>query len=456
MRKWLSFLLILGIICGLAVPGGALTLHFRYPESQRVLLNPYIGNMAWGDSTSEREQPFTLVYCDATWAQLEAEKGVYDFSAWEEEYHLEHWRAEGKHVVFRLVLDRPGSKKHMDIPQWLYDEIDGDGEYYRISYGRGFTPNYANPVLMEAHARLVEALGEQYGDDPLFAYVQLGSMGHWGEWHIHDSVADMPPEDVRDAYVAPYPEAFPNAFLLMRRPFTHVVKYGTGLYNDSAGDVESTERWLRWIDEGGDFTENDEEGGLVAMPLAWQTVPIGGELSTYHERPDYLEEDMREDTFRLFAESHASWIGPGSFVEVERDGPLQPPLDELLTRIGYRLRVSEMMVDTATDEAVTFRLVWENTGNAPFYFGWQPTARITSAAGEVWTQALELNLLELLPGAPQETRFSLSAAALSGEYTMEVGIVNPQTGEAGVSLAMGVAERDGWHELCSVSLSDDR
>ena len=41
-------------------------------------------------------------------------------------------------------MDVPGEEKHMDIPEWLYDKIEGQGTWYDMEYGKGFSPNYQN------------------------------------------------------------------------------------------------------------------------------------------------------------------------------------------------------------------------------------------------------------------------------------------------------------------------
>ena len=55
--------------------------------------------------------------------------------------------------ILRFVMDLPGEKKHMDIPKWLYDLTGGDGKSYKVSYGRGYCPDYGNAELIAAHAR---------------------------------------------------------------------------------------------------------------------------------------------------------------------------------------------------------------------------------------------------------------------------------------------------------------
>ena len=62
----------------------------------------------------------------------------------------------------------------------------------------------------------------------------------------------------------PWLEAFPGVNMLMRRPFHIAEAYGMGLYNDMTGHKESTEEWLTWIQEGGDYGQAEEKR------CAWQ------------------------------------------------------------------------------------------------------------------------------------------------------------------------------------------
>ena len=91
-------------------------------------------------------QPHTLIYADLTWREFEPQEGAFDFSAFEARNQLQRWSAEGKRVVFRFVLDKPGLEKHIDIPDWLFEKIGGDGDFYDTDYGMGFSPNYANQI----------------------------------------------------------------------------------------------------------------------------------------------------------------------------------------------------------------------------------------------------------------------------------------------------------------------
>ena len=56
--------------------------------------------------------------------------------------------------------------------------------------------------------------------------------GTGGEWHVNISagIQSLPEESVRERYMIPWTEAFPDSMILMRRPFSEGEHYGTGLY----------------------------------------------------------------------------------------------------------------------------------------------------------------------------------------------------------------------------------
>ena len=453
MNGFARLLAALLITVGMALPcasARAWTVTARYPASDATLQNPFIGNAVWASDTPEHEQPFTLVYADLTWADFEPAEGRFDFAGFEERNQLALWRTLGKRVIFRFVMDVPGSRKHMDIPEWLYQATGKDGSAYHVTYGRGYSPNYANPLLIQAHADAIAALGERYGADPLIAYVELGSLGHWGEWHVHEQIGDMPPRDVCEQYVLPYFEAFPAAKLMMRRPFAIAAQRGMGLYNDASGSPQSTQIWLDWIRLGDGNGTADGNRLLLPMPDAWRTAPIGGELATTEKREKLLGL-LFAQTLDLFTQSHTSWIGPGSFSEVPRDGETQEALDRLMNTVGYRLRVDRCTAADAPSGGLSLRLVWQNDGIAPFYFDWQPSLRIDGADGSRAVLPLPFRLPEVQPGEAFTVETTLPGNLLPAEgCTLSVGIVDPATDEAGVMLAMITDEKALWYTLLSI------
>lgn len=191
-----------------------------FPNAQ-IGYAPMIDTAEAGDAT--------LRYLELTWREAEPEEGVYAWEAISEKYDFASLREQGIHLVLRFVCDVPGRETHLDIPDWLYAQTR-DGSWYDTDYGKGYSPNYANAVFRAAHHRVLYALAEFLGRDNFVSYVELGSLGHWGEWHIKskEGLVPMPDEAIRDEYAADYLAAFPTAKLLMRRPFNIAAKHQLG------------------------------------------------------------------------------------------------------------------------------------------------------------------------------------------------------------------------------------
>ncbi|MDE8688442.1 DUF4832 domain-containing protein, partial [Streptococcus gordonii] len=86
-------------------------------------------------------------------------------------------------------------------------------------------------------------------------------------------------------------------------------KHGFGLYNDMVGEKESTKVWLDWIKSGGDYDQEEAKDGLVAMPDAWQTAPIGGEFTSAVSMKNILK-NILEQPIKEVQQSHTSFLGP--------------------------------------------------------------------------------------------------------------------------------------------------
>ena len=182
-----------------------------YSESQKPLDNPLTG---YAPPAQEAEEcaDSRLVYIGITWDMWEPRQGEYDIEGLEETFHLKRWKEENKHAVLRFICDLPGEEGHMDIPRWLYEKTR-DGEFYDTDYGAGYAPNYGNDYFRERHSLAIQALAEYCNKDDFVAYVEIGSLGHWGEWHTNtdEGLSLLPDAQVCWQYVLDYSDHFHNA-----------------------------------------------------------------------------------------------------------------------------------------------------------------------------------------------------------------------------------------------------
>ncbi len=409
--------------------------ELTYEKGESSALNPYKGFVAWADEDAERNMDFSLVYVDILWSEFEQEEGVYDIAALEEKYHFSKWRKEGKKAVFRIVLDSPGDERHIDIPKWLYD-MTGDGVYYDISYGMGYCPDYANPVLMEKHRQLLKVLAQRYGKDDFLAYIELGSLGHWGEWHIHEDIGLQLLPEVYEAYVGQYLEEFPGKKLLMRRTFRIAGENGIGLYNDSFAREGETNRFIDWIKNGGDY--EDVPDALTPMPDAWKNAPLGGEISSSIDRMAAL--DDADALMKTLKALHVTFIGPTNWLGKELSDEQLKEEKRIADALGYDFYVSGVTIRSKGGEK-TCDIELENAGCAPLYYPYDIHIKLTGEEYEEERTLQEYDLTALLP----ENSITISFPLPQEAESLSIALMNNDSD--GIYLSNDT-ERDGyWQKL---------
>lgn len=418
----------------------------QYKESQAAFGNPLMGYApsAWYNEVSE---DISLLYMDITWAELEPEEGVYNWASIDEENQISRWRKEGKHLVFRFVCDIPGEEAHMDIPEWLYEKSGKAGKWYDGEYGKGFAPDYNNPTIISCHEQAVKALGEHFGQDGLISYVELGSLGHWGEWHVNysEGIQRIPREAVREKYILPWTEAFPDARILMRRPFASAEKYGFGLYNDMTGQPEATQSWFDWINNGGEYDQTGEKNVIVPMKDFWKTAPSGGEFTSSLSMEEMLDTNL-SGTVEMIREAHTTFLGPKIPDENYVDG-----YKEVLKNMGYRLWISMAELKN-TAKGSRLKLTWENSGVAPMYKEWPVYVYIEDESGKLVEKSrISIKISSLLPGEKATTLTALETERLNSllekGYRLSVGIEDPMTELPCVRFAMEALYQEGKNYL---------
>ena len=446
-RKYLFFictLLVILVTCIVLFTNRSQAIE--YAMTDEPITNPLMGWAPWA-TIKESEQPHTLVYADLTWRELEPEEGVYNFETFEAKNQFERWRAEGKRVVFRFVLDVPASESHLDIPNWLYEKMEGDGDFYDHEYGKGFSPNYANPILIAYHQKVIAALGERYAQDDFIAYIELGSLGHWGEWHVksNSGIRPLPATEIRNSYVKHYLTAFPNTYLLMRRPFSIAENANIGFYNDMTADYRSTMTWLDWIQNGGAYDQTKEADALSALPNQWQIAPIGGEQTSSSNDADVYQASLSQ-TIELLKLSHTTFIGPNGAYEIERGGDLQDGVDQVLASIGYRLFIEKIKIPVKIHwgKQISISLAFSNGGVAPMYYNWHVFLYLFDDQNNLINVfTVDMDIRAILPDEPYNVDFTFPIGTLqNGKYSLGIAVHDPATNLPAVQFAMDNSRDD--------------
>lgn len=384
----------------------------------------------------------TLVYVELTWRDWEPEEGMYNTRGLEELNHLTKWKEQGKKVVFRFICDNPTSEIHMDIPDWLYEKTGRDGKAYDNSYGMGYAPNYENEIFIKEHEKAINALGAFYGNDNFFCYIEIGSLGHWGEWHVNyleeEGIPRIPEVLTCQKYITPYVNSFPYAKFLMRRPFEWVSRLQMGVYNDMVGNEAETEIWLDWLKQGGLYEQPIVRWELEAVPDIWEINPVGGEFNSEMSMEEMLYNNL-STTISLLEKSHMTFIGPKAPIDENNAGGYAEGVNAVLNALGYRYEITKSWIHISKDKKeYQVALYWKNTGVAPLY--WERPVRLYIFDEEeqiVRSQEIEISLSGLYGQETTVTYSSIEKASLdNGSYKIGVAILDPITYEPDIQLGM--------------------
>nr|WP_285891260.1 DUF4832 domain-containing protein [Paenibacillus pasadenensis] len=454
-------------------------------ELDSPLNNPFKG---WAPTakTTGYPQPHKLVYAGVTWKELEPVKGKLDFDAVEKTNNFAHWKSKGVKIVFRFIMDSPTGEAHRDIPDWLYDEMvaagDSPGTVYNDTTGRmgagnnrGFSPNYSSKVVIQRHKMAVDAIAARYNTNARpVAFVQIGSLGHWGEFHTWpytetpaSSVSthftgEFPPNDVSNQYIQHYIDAFAGKEDKMQVMIRRSVGLATsnnkgmklGMFNDVFGDKPSFDSDWGWYTGTQNGYWDDLGQKQPGNPNFWDTRISAGEFYSGEVgmKASLTEGSGFDETMRQTEMSKVSWLGPNSPAALPAGNSLQGNMDKMKKRMGYHLVLKEVTHPAAlAGSSFKITLKVENAGVQHFPFHWPLELQLRKGDTVVAKKRTTADLRTWRTGTYTVTDSIPIASLASGKYDISVAIINPETSRAGIDFANKGRFPIGSYKLGSVS-----
>ncbi|MCL2163164.1 MAG: DUF4832 domain-containing protein [Oscillospiraceae bacterium] len=478
-----------------------------YPiENYNLIYNPHRGQAPSSLSVTNNVR---MSYQEMTWRQFEATKGQYNFNALNNT-SLMNVKNAGNFVNLRFQTDDlAGSPPNMDIPTWLFNEMEawrdpvtgepfpltegapapgpGDpiqaGVFYNSSgVGRGFAPNYSHPLFIEYHEKAIQALAAEIAkpDSPwsAVANMQIGSLGHWGEYHNwpEEDSGKFPYLSVSEQIVQHYIDAFadnPNVQLAMRYANPQQGLNNLGLFNDLIGQYSDTIGWVSWFTNGrpdhwkyADTYWNagktiEEYLADAANPDFWKYSLSCGEYGnngTSQSQSDGGVMQMLDATRK----SHSSVIGPrgpnpNTNPSNASNQAVAKNIDAVYDILGYIYVVEEFSVDDEygaypgffPGAEVEVNMTVNNKGVAPFYRVWPLEISLIDESGNVaqsWITNVDIR--EWLPGRNDvKIPLNLPLDTDLGNYTWAVAIMNPETNAPSIDFNIYGKRADGKYAM---------
>jgi len=433
------------------------------PAISGPLANPGNGVARFHDQDLNlADYPATgLEYRRYYWSEVEPQEGQYNFALVDEGFAAAAAHQPPMNVGLRfMILDGPESGS--EIPQWLIDKgIKGTW----TPDHKTFAPDLDDPTYIAYARRLLQAFGARYNNNPELAFIDIGMVGAWGEWH-NSNFPNLPPLQERyspallNRYVDMHFSAFPDTPKIMLingyDSVAYAAKKGAGWRADCWGDWRNFS--ATWSHMANDYPERIT-AAQAAWPEfndAWKKAPVSleicGHMAEWLTEQKYTREEVQA-TFDWALAQHASTLNIKSteIPKVYRD-----IVDKALTKIGYRFRVVSLThpASARAGQALSLTSQWSNDGVAPIYLRYTLAWRLQDKRGSTVAQgSTGDDIRQWLPGRHSSAYQLVTPRNLAaGRYQLDVALVD-KSNNARIQLANEGKLSDGWYLLSSVVIN---
>jgi hypothetical protein len=216
------------------------------------------------------------------------------------------------HVIWRVFIHYP--KSELRLPQYLldanvtlYNRTDDNGKI-------GYAPSYNDPLVLKAMENFIAAFGKAFDGNKGLAFLQVGLLGKWGEWHTFPQKGYISNETQRSV-AGWYQKAFAKTPLQVRYPDKLLMIPGAGVHDDSFASTTIGDPGNTWPDVQ-KFNQTS----------FWKTAVMGGEtlpqLQPHVFKPEYKRGyvyrdpnaksttniTFKEDFFECVNTTHATYM----------------------------------------------------------------------------------------------------------------------------------------------------
>lgn len=391
-------------------------------------------------NAGEIHQPYSMVFQYGSWKQLEPSEGDFHFDEWEESWNVK--QAEGRHIIFRIYIDYPS--RPSGLPDWLRKKGVKETPYQ--SYGGGMSPDYNDPQMIAAMQRLIAALGKRYNNHPRIAFIQLGLLGYWGEWHTYPESAAYASKDTERKIIDAYRTAFPDKSLMVRY----------------SRDYSGQQSWIGFHDDMFPAdTDNGEAWSFLAGLRAtgrtknFRQAVVGGEMEP-HKASQWMGAGFTT-TSEMLRRAHFSWVGPYCpALEISKDTLSLKRSQSLVRAMGYEYRLTEVRhpESIAVGRPIRIHLKGSNDGVAPFYYPWRVQFALIDHNGKLAdVEDTDWNIRSWQSGSFTEEA-TAEFSALPGRYQLAVGIQDPWKKRPAIRFANKLKVQNGWTIVSEITVKE--
>lgn len=416
----------------------------------------------YGEHLSKQKYPDTgIEYQRFYWSELEPQEGQYNFALVDEAFTEAARHQPAMNVGLRfMALDGPesGSK----IPTWLINKgIKG----IWTPDGKTFMPDLDDPIFMGYVQRLLNAFGQRYDGNPELAYLDIGMVGSWGEWHNSNFPGVKPlleryTSQLLNRYVDMHFAAFPRTPKIMLisggDSLVYAAKKGAGWRADCWGDWRNFN--ATWSHMRDDYPSRLEaaKSSWSGFSQAWQKAPVSLEICGYMPEWRSVQHYTREEVQTTLNWALAQHVSTVNLKSREVPQEYRDLVDNALAKMGYRFRVMSLTHEASrrAGQTLTLKSDWSNDGVAPIYLRYNLAWRLQDTKGKTQEQGnTGDDIRQWLPGSHHtEYQMKTPDSLPPGQYSLEVALLD-ESGKSRIQLANEGRQPDGWYSLSSITVN---
>jgi hypothetical protein len=427
-------------------PGMGWVLHY-YDNS----LRPYGYRLAAWD-TVEDFPGLSVVYLRLAWSYLEPEEGKFNWSV--VDTPARRWISRGKQVAFRFTCSESGRDQAYATPRWV-EKAGAKG--YRFTPGKGVDSNGANwepdfddPVFLSKLDHFLAAAAARYDGNPEVAFLDVGSLGVWGEGHTFSSTRKPYTAGTVKRHIDLHLKHFPHTLLAANDDFAsqgrgqetiaYALEKGLTLRDDSI------------LVQGGGKEYLSAE---MAQPF-WPKLPVVLESEHYggsKQRGVWGDGLKYLEAVEKYHASYASihWY-PREFLAENRD-----LVERMNQKLGYRLQLVEATLEAGQKLGVNW--TWWNVGVAPALPGGHPAVTLKDdrdgIAAVFVDEGFDVRSLppESAKPATRALEFAYPPSLEPGRYSVFVS-VGTRTGTARIALPYPAEDGQRRYKIGTIEIEE--
>lgn len=418
------------------------------------------------------------LYIRLAWAYLEPTEGQFNWAVIDD--LIKKWTNHGLGISFRISCKETSTdrvEQQFATPKWVM-EAGAKGGYYRAGKPAGpdapWEPEFDDPVFLEKLEHFLLAFAARYDGQPWLRYLDVGSIGDWGEGHTWAGSRKKYGFDTRKLHVDLHLKYFRKTQLIIsddfvyetgapderRRMHEYVISHDIGYRDDS-------------ILVDGYFAGYSATATVRSPELftaAWQRLPAVLELEHYSAvkrsgnwdarpgsslarhgngktGPEMLREalGLLRATYIGYHGDAAVWLADNPELTVE-----------LLNLSGYwyflhRIAVPDAFVPGAPHVA---EMTWENRGVAPAFEDFELQLRVEGP--ETFDFTFPSGNRRWLPASDEKTysekhTLTLPRSAEPGTYRLKLKLRSPKANrDVLLALKPGLLDVLGYYDLGQV------